>query len=325
MRAAAFILSLALFALPAPAWAWADHHLLTRELLRDQTWLNDHRKIKVTEYTYSERDPGPYHPDYRPPYIDRLVGSTTTAREILIRYVDEPDWGMDEGLELSPLQSLAGGSKGYRHQKYFFFRALRVGEAPKRAAHFYEMARVAFKKKDPYWGFRFLARALHYVEDLGQPYHTNPLLWRQVWTVKGDFKKLVTLCSNMHFHYEAYVSHQLTKEAATGEGKWIAALRDTQPAEVVDAESAAFALADYSQRKSTTLLDACERFWPKKVKSVKEIVPIRVETLEPDEPPPSWGTIQEITDYQLRATAMMVKGLLAKAKDDLLKAPSDEE
>lgn len=38
-----------------------------------------------------------------------------------------------------------------------------------------ELAELAFQTGHPYWGLRFLGWALHYVQDLTQPYHNTPL------------------------------------------------------------------------------------------------------------------------------------------------------
>lgn len=309
---------------PAPALAWANHDLLTREILREVKWLNQYRAIKVTPYAYAEQEKA-INPAYKPVYVDKLLGETTNAREIMIRYADEPDWGLDDGLSASPLQALTGGSKGYRHQSYHMANGvLKVGEGPKRAKAYYELARVAFRKKDPYWAFRFLARSVHYLEDMGQPYHTKPILWRQLLDAKLDTKRLTTLATNLHYYYEAYVSYHLRKQAAKGHGKWVGAIQDAKPADVFDAEAAAVALADFSNERAPELLDALDRFWPRRVKSTKAVQPIRVEDLEPAEPPSSFGTIDEITTLDLHVTSKMVRGLLALAKRDLL-APSPEE
>ncbi|MNL26246.1 hypothetical protein D3C87_1477630 [compost metagenome] len=161
---------------------------------------------------------------------------------------------------------------------------------------------------------------------MGQPYHTKPILWRQLLDAKLDVKRLSTLSTNLNAYYEAYVSHHLRKQAAKGNGKWIGAIQDAKPADVFDAEAAAVALADFSNARAPELMDALDRFWPKRVKSIKAVQPIRVEDLEPAEPPPTFGTIDEITTLDLHVTSKMVRGLMALAKRDLLAPrPEDED
>jgi hypothetical protein len=102
-----------------------------------------------------------------------------SARDILGTYVAEPDWGMDKGLDASWHQAVMGGtngaetsSQGFRHMSFLLNH---LGEATLRAPLFAQLAERAFQKGHPYWGFRFLAWSLHYIEDLGTPPHTNLL------------------------------------------------------------------------------------------------------------------------------------------------------
>jgi len=321
----AFLVALVV-ATPTPALAWSDHDLLTREILRSNTWLNQYRNIKVKKWAYDTVDKGPYNPDFQPVFIDKLEGDTTNAREILIRYVDEPDLGMDDQMNLSPFQMLIGGSKGFRHQRYQFFNGLiRLGDAPTRAKANYELAKLAFRNKDPYWGFRYLARSLHYMEDLGQPFHTFPILWHWIWDCGFSLKAITNLASNEHFYYEAFVTKQLLKQEEHGGGQWLDAIHDAEAADVFDPAAATEALGNYSYERTSKLIDACDHFFPKRVRSKKKIVPLRQEDLDPAEPPPSFGTINEITTLQLHVTSKMVRGLLALAKRDAMVVPKSED
>jgi hypothetical protein len=57
-----------------------------------------------------------------------------------------------------------------------------VGEASQRAEIYFQLSRLAFALEEDYWGWRFLAGGLHYLEDLHQPYHAGqitPLLFRK--------------------------------------------------------------------------------------------------------------------------------------------------
>ncbi len=106
--------------------------------------------IEITKNTYSNYDNDVYNREYsiemregkRPTfhsqdqwfdedeyYADYVsynnpVKGRVRAIEVLSLYSAEPDWGMDEGMKLSPLQILTGGSLGYRHLRYglFFFQ-----------------------------------------------------------------------------------------------------------------------------------------------------------------------------------------------------------
>ena len=127
-------------------------------------------------------------------------GSTVSVRAVLERYSDEPDWGMDQDLygqypELwKPdyqymCQRTGGASRGCRHMywpgglfkppvppgKFPVLDPTPIGEAPERAQLFYDKSREAFRAGHPYWGARFLAWGLHYLEDLTQPFHAAQL------------------------------------------------------------------------------------------------------------------------------------------------------
>lgn len=318
-RLLAIALATAMILAPAlPARAWQDHDLLTREMLRSITWLNAYRGLKVTPWTYEADDHGPYNPDFKPLYLDKLVGEKTTAREILVRYVDEPDWGMDLGMDLSPLQAIASGSYGYRHERLMFFhQVVKIGEAPQRARANYDLAMIAFHKRDPYWGFRYLARCLHYLEDSGDPLNTHGFRWNALLEARGDFNRVRTQALNLHHYYDAYVSYHLRKQEAKGGGEWVQRIQEATAADVFDAKAAAEALAMFVNEDSEELLVACEHFWPRKIRSMKAIQPIRDAFLDPPEPPPSYGTLMALTGLDLHVTGKMVRGLMAKARRDI--------
>ncbi len=147
------------------------------------------------------------------------TGRKTTARQILIDYSDEPDWAMDKELELSKAQILMAGSQGYRHMYYpawdwhLPWLFLPQGVAPQRAEHFYELAKQAISKGDLYWGFRFLARVIHYIEDLGQPYHTTQTSLRFIIPT-SPIAGTTQTTKNYHFAYESYVGYRMQQEVA---------------------------------------------------------------------------------------------------------------
>lgn len=316
---AAALSALLLAGFGTPAWAWSDHRLLTREILGDVPWLSkpEFRQITVTAYTYAETDRSAYSPTFQPIFVDRLPGETTTAREILLRYVDEPDWGMDEDLSVSPFQWLAGGSKGYRHQRFYYLGGVvQVGDAHSRAEHFYKLSKQAFAKGDPYWGFRFLARALHYLEDVGQPLHSRPFRWRQLLTVRFDMEKLKTLSTNHHHYYEAWVADRLAKQQRSGAGNWVGAIRDSDEGDVKSVKDATKALSAYARKHANDLMAASDSYWPRKVKRTDEIVPIDMRLLDPPQPPAGWKTLDRITTNALHVTAKVSKGFLAFAYRD---------
>jgi hypothetical protein len=311
---------------PSHALAWSDHAVLTRLILRSAAWLDQWRDLEVTPWTYEKADTGPYAPLYTPVYVDRLVGERTSAREVLLRYVEEPDWGMDDGLQVSPFQGLFGGSQSYRHRSSYFAQgALRFGRAPERCKSSYEMAAKAFENRDPYWGFRYLARALHYLQDLGEPYEIRPFLPVDLVLTQASGERLGTMSTNLRIHYEALVAHHLHKQEDAGRGPWLEAIRDATAATVLGPGEASRALADFTADHAVPILEACNRFWPRRARSQKRVQAVRPRDLDPPELPPSWVTIEERTTLQLHVTAKIVRGLLEKARKEVAIVPAPVE
>ena len=89
------------------------------------------------------------------------------------------------------------------------------------------LAALAFKTGHNYWGWRFSGLALHYIQDLSQPYHaslspgsgtvgllgTNALAMAGFPTLKNN---TVTLLSNRHLALERYQSQILLRAASGG-------------------------------------------------------------------------------------------------------------
>lgn len=163
-----------------------------------------------------------------------------SARQVLSRYSGEPDWGMDKGLDASQDQGLMGGtdpaktsSQGFRHMSFLLGTK---GQAPSRAQLYFDLGRRAIAKGHPYWGFRFTAWGLHYLEDMGTPVHTNMLPTLKYIRLRGllrtkdasgrkrlnkgflgDLVKASTqINSNYHFLYEHYVDSVYTGKAKRG-------------------------------------------------------------------------------------------------------------
>lgn len=165
-----------------------------------------------------------------------------SARQVLSGYSGEPDWGMDKGLDASKHQGLMGGtdpkmtsSQGFRHMSFLLGT---MGDAPKRAQLCFDLGRKAMAKGHNYWGFRFVAWGLHYLEDMGTPVHTNMLPTSKYIRLKGMFrpkgangkrrfnnkvlgdvvKGSTQINSNYHFLYEDYVEHAYTAKGAKAAG-----------------------------------------------------------------------------------------------------------
>jgi hypothetical protein len=98
--------------------------------------------------------------------------------------------------------------------------------------HLYQsLAALAFETGHDYWGWRFMGWALHYIGDLTQPYHADPLpgvsLMSSIWLViQGKTADAIQLVSNRHGVLESY-QLQRTKNAQSAmawQGPLMAAL-----------------------------------------------------------------------------------------------------
>jgi len=187
------------------AFSWNSHYFYTELAIKNNDWINNFPEIEITPYTYEDIDQDEYNPEFAIKYLEGEIGEKVKASSILINYSDEPDWDLDTNLNLNKIQALTGGSQGYRHMYFSVFGGLlKAGEAPKRANHFFEISKIAFGKGDNYWGFRFTARAIHYLEDISQPYHTYPAPLDVLFKKFFNVKKLTVLVTNAHYGYEDF-------------------------------------------------------------------------------------------------------------------------
>ena len=186
-------------------FSWNSHFFYTELAIKNNDWINNFPEIEITPYTYEDIDQDEYNLEFVIKYVEGKIGEKTKASDILINYSDEPDWDLDTNLELNKLQALTGGSQGYRHMYFSVFSGLlKAGDAPKRANHFFEMSKAAFGRDDSYLGFRFAARAVHYLEDLSQPQHAYPVPFDVLFKKFFNAKKLTVLATNAHYGYEDF-------------------------------------------------------------------------------------------------------------------------
>jgi hypothetical protein len=241
-----FALLLALFAAPAShAWAWSHHSGLMPYILAEglpteiQQRLDERGSPTRDLYPELARElalqPGVRLPALREPISLRsLLMSGTT---------DEPDQGMDQNLDdaADPMGERAqmGGktgatSQGFRHMYFggwqwrhplltFQIPLHAVGQAPARTELLARRARALIRGGDVYWGTRVLAWAIHFVQDLAQPFHAVqiPALemvpWERLrqWPPAEGWKSLVRettrTISNYHWAYEEYVDFRLNQ------------------------------------------------------------------------------------------------------------------
>lgn len=171
------------------------------------------------------------------------AGDSIELAKVLEVYSDEPDQGMDQELfgqypslwkqDYVYMGGLEKGtpSQSFRHMYwpagYFklppsgsgepVFDTRSLGEAPARAQFFFERSLEAFRHGHPYWGARFLAWSIHYLQDLTQPFHAEQLPSQSFIRRRPDHSidlKLTTkVLAYYHFAFEAYCRQILLGEA----------------------------------------------------------------------------------------------------------------
>ncbi|WP_422095793.1 hypothetical protein [Thermotoga neapolitana] len=230
------ILSVLLAAVSVLAFSWSGHEGLTYYIVKD---IVPDEMVKITPYNYQEKriynlsklvledvcgkgTMEAWEGALLPPNPSPVEGKVP-AWQILTVYSSEPDWGMDQGLELSPYQFLIGNSQGVRHMKYRIM-GLEFFEADKSFYYFHDLAKEAFRRGDRYWGYRFLARALHYIEDLSQPYHNTPGETGEIFQALFD-RSIMKMLMNAHYVYDDYLAYLIY----SGDEETIRTIEEAEP------------------------------------------------------------------------------------------------
>ncbi len=191
-------------------------------------------------------------------FVGLREGESVSVADVLATASDEPDHGMDIGL-WGDNGTAYGGVYGFGKQPFGANPAVEFSsQAPFHIGFFHESAIVykaapflrrtypeyrihlwktlsqhAFATGHPYWGWRFAGWALHYVQDLTQPYHATVLpgvgVAKMLWIntidlagIHGPKEHAVTFVTNRHLALENYQLHRV--RAAYLEG------RDDDPA-----------------------------------------------------------------------------------------------
>lgn len=166
-----------------------------------------------------------------------ISGKNVTGASVLATFVDEPDWGLDHELWVyenygygeQPYGEPKGeSSKAPFHMQFLNENFLVRTFAPKflegmveeRMELFGRLSKVAYENGHKYWAYRFAAWAMHYIQDMAQPYHSKTipsagffyyLNYVFSFGIIGDSKKEIEtkttmLMKNRHFLYEDFVS-----------------------------------------------------------------------------------------------------------------------
>lgn len=168
------------------------------------------------------------------------LGKKISALDIIATASAEPDYGLDINLwEDNPSsfskiygwgkqpfgnKTIVLSSQAPFHMGFFYENPLIYKFAPEYQISYLEyrihlylnLAHYAFKTGHDYWGYRFLGWALHYIEDLTQPYHTAMAPGISIFQVfysislekigyEATAQNLTQLILNRHYSLENYV------------------------------------------------------------------------------------------------------------------------
>lgn len=102
------------------------------------------------------------------------IDGAVPAWQIVAFYSMFPDIGIDDVKGLSWIQdNLLGDGHGLRHGK-IKVGPIEVFEADRSFLYFMNLSRLLLTSGNLYWGLRFFGYALHYLQDILQPYHVRP-------------------------------------------------------------------------------------------------------------------------------------------------------
>ena len=216
------------------AWApWFSHEYITYFSVQAMDWLMSMPQVQVKpkpDFKNKNWPIGPKHIDlYKESYreyrklsplwsfayderngeysIDPPENKTIEPWKILFIYSTEPDLHPDHDLYLHKNQKITGGSHGWRHMQ---FRALgrKFGIATESVRLNIDLARMAFRNSNDYWGWRYLSRATHYLADLGNPFHVHAVpSWFLIRNLFAS-KRLFQTVSAAHQGYEIYAERR---------------------------------------------------------------------------------------------------------------------
>lgn len=181
------------------------------------------------------------------PFVALRDGEAVSPLAVVASASDEPDYGLDigvwedngtehgraYGLGRQPFgnPALDFGTQAPFHMGFYYESGIVYAAAgflkrtyPEYRIHLYRtLALHAFRAGHEYWGWRFAGWAMHYIQDLAQPYHARVLpgvstvrmLWINALDIAGwpDAKnRAITLVSNRHLALENFQRTALVAE-----------------------------------------------------------------------------------------------------------------
>lgn len=216
------------------AWApWFSHEYINYYPVTASAPLMDLPSVPVMSNSRRADDPwaiGPQHVDlYKESYqlvrqldpfhsfsYDRRNGDFSATPpldvkiepwKILVLYGTEPDLLLDCYLTLDKRQKFTGGSHGWRHMQ-FSVLGVKIGILEDSFRQSTRLATWALQQGNDYWRWRYLARCMHYLADMGNPFHVNSAPAGFFLKKMLSYTELFRILSTVHQSYEIYVERR---------------------------------------------------------------------------------------------------------------------
>ncbi|MDO9165848.1 MAG: hypothetical protein Q7U13_07055, partial [Rhodoferax sp.] len=206
------------------------------------------RPDPATLLPFAAVDTLPEQPNSTYRFVGLKAGDRVSPLSVIASAADEPDYGMDINLwadspsdwgKVYGFGTLPFGNPAlyfstqapfhmgfYNEDRVIYMAAPFIKKTfPLLRTHQYtSLAALAFRTGHPYWGWRFTGLALHYVQDLTQPYHASlspgnssvKLIGINLLAMAGFPRmkdEMIVLLSNRHLALEKY-QNQLIYNAA---------------------------------------------------------------------------------------------------------------
>ena len=202
----------------------------------------------TTLLAHSAVDTLPEQPNSKLRFVALKAGDSIAPLAVVASASDEPDYGLDinlwsdspsewgkvYGFEALPFgnptlyfSTQAPFHMGFYHEDRVIYLAapfVRKTLPLMRVHQFSTLAALAFRSGHAYWGWRFSGLALHYVQDLTQPYHASlspgnasaKLIGINLLAMAGFPRlkdEMIVLLSNRHLALEKYQNQMLYNAA----------------------------------------------------------------------------------------------------------------
>ncbi len=281
------------------------------------------------------------------------AGEHISAVDVIATAANEPDYGMDLGLweDNGTEQGRQAGfgpqpfgnprfidsaqapfHMGFYHEAGIVYRSAPFLKHtyPQARIHLYlQLAHFAFAHGHPYWGYRFTGWAMHYAQDLTQPYHTRVLpgvgVMRMLWInvldlagMHGAKRDAVNLVANRHTVVESYQLSRMVGAIRSGQRNdaLLQALRDARADDGLKGFKMTDLLAPVTLQSSNAAdaLDGqLERSFPAPYTSNPDTVLSDADELAMVSIAQSWSKTEDVKLAQLVALQLRQFGVVSRS------------